>query len=394
MKSLALFVVLLVAVNAGPSWSELPPFIEFVKPDTTGKRLNIGANPVYPAGYPADSLKAHAGDGWHVCAFGDPSDEVEFVIWIECLDADSNRVSGWIDEFEPIVVSVPPELQVSPDTTIYRIHYVQKCGNPVLNGAVALPNWMPSPMVIPPDSLSTPPAHPPPDLVEEVLILPKVDSDGGRSFPIDGWFGAAGSKSLESKAWYAFQGLYVDFPRSSRWTVKTAAASSQANYWKNGGQTVHRGMSGDLSRLQIGMGYQISKDAKTHALIGWQYDHKNDNWQPGLVYEAWLGVPILGFWNEENATYQSKTYAFWFRSRHLYPIAGSGDRVWYLGAEGVYNSFHQDGERWYTTRYHGLVKYDFLGIADLPATFVFGVGRGSDHEAWGLIMELGHRLWF
>ncbi|MFH0853447.1 MAG: hypothetical protein V1853_03505 [bacterium] len=379
MKSLALLVVLLIAC-AGSSMAQLPQ-IQYIDSDSTAKRLNIGADPVMSAGFPADSL----GDSLAVYSF-------DFEIWIKCLDAHGRQVEGFVDKFEPLVVTIPP-VQVTSDTLMYLIRFVQRCGNPVLGSAADVWIGSPQPMPVPPLIVDTKP----PTILSDTLPPPPEPppkKGGGWSIPMDGWIGIAGSKSLESRARYAFEGLYIDFPLSSRWTLKTALASSQANFWRNGGRIVHRGLSGDMSRWQVGLSYHLYKDAKARILAGRQYDHKNNHWQSGLVYEGWLGLPIWKIWNEENATYQSTTYAFWFRSRHMYPIAGSGDRIWYLGGEGVYNSFHENGEHWYTTRFHGLVKYDFPGIAKLPATLVLGIGRGGDNEAWGIIAELGHRLWF
>ncbi len=350
-----------------------------------GKRINIGANPVLATGYPEDSLAVHP--DYEVRAF-------DFPIAIRCADKNGKIVEGYVDKFEPLVVSVRED---NATETVYAIHFVQRCGNPVYGRWVLVPKPLtPSPPgpEPPPAKVETPPPAPPPP-GEPVVVTKK-----GRGIPWDAWFGVASSKSLESRAMDSYQGLYIDvypIPVES-FALKFAGATSQSNFDKfRGGVTHHRAYAGNMSRLQTGLAYRPWDSVHVIGLIGVQYDHKQDAWQPGPLLEGFVAYPLGPLWNEENATYQTGTEAFWFRTRHRVSVLTRGQSVWSIGGEFMRNSYQDNPTgryyHYYTTRAHGFVHLDSRWLDGRQFTALAGIGRGSDSEHWGIIIEAGTRLW-
>ena len=383
MNARTLFLVgLLVPILwlAGPARAEPIQYRFVAAPadsDTTVKWLNIGADPVRPTGFPADSLKA----GWQFTAF-------DFPIWVRCIDAHHRTIDGWVKAFEPFVASVEDTTETE---IIYRLHLIQRCGNPVLEGLVGVPiEYVPLPVTIIPPPPVTPTLEPAPTPAQPE----PAPSKGGFRLPLDGWLGLAAAKSLESDALYGYEGVYIDAWVAKRVSLKFGLASSQANFTKNGGRLQVATLRGDMSRWQVGVAYEPWDAVKGHVLVGKQYDHKSDGWQPGWILEGWLGFPIWKIWNEENVSYQTNSFSLWYRSRHKYPVWQNGPRVWSVGVEGIYDSFRQPpfDDRFHTTRADGFVTYEWPLWRGLPAMVLFGIGRGSEHEAWYVTGEFGTRL--
>jgi hypothetical protein len=350
-----------------------------------GKRLNIGANPVFVFGYPADSLAAHAAQGWHVHAF-------DFPIAIRCADRDGKIVEGHVDPFEPLVVSV---LTDSPTETVFDIHVVQKCGNPVFNRWVSIAKSPPPPERDPPSpTVQSPTPEPQPTPTEPVVVT----REGGRDFVWDAWLGTAMSKSLESRAVDSFEGLYIDVPLTEGWTFKLAGATSQSNFEKyRAGVTHIRAYSGNMSRLQTGLCRRLWGEVRLQAMVGIQYDHKQQAWQPGPLLEGYATFPIGPIWNEEDVTYQTGTEALWFRTRHRIPVITYGSTTWSVGGEFMRNSFRDNPTgrfyHYYTERGHGFLHLESTWLNNRKFIALAGVGRGSKSEKWGLIFEAGTNLW-
>lgn len=398
MRTWYVVLALLALVSFGSARAqviEIP--IDYVATDSVianWPHLNIGGNPVYKSGYPADSLAVHAArDGWFKTTFN-------FPVGIYCLDKDGKIIKGRVEpgqtmkngaRADTLIVSILAE---TPEQTLYQIHVIQACGNPVLWSGVGVLKAPKPTGPLPPPTLTVPkPPAPPPIAETEPPIV--VEPEKHFRLPIDGWAGVAGSKSLESKAWSLFEGVYIDFPLIvDKLTFKFGAATSQANYEKLRGRTSYRGVGGDMSRWQVGLFYRPWDNIQVTGLIGQQYDHKAGDWQDGVQLEGVLGFPIGRWWNDEDVSYGTTTKALWFRTRHAYKLSGEGMHWWSIGGEFVYDSFMDNDGRFYTSRVHVFGKREFPGFWNREAVFIFGGGRGSKDEAWGLIAELGQRLWF
>jgi hypothetical protein len=352
-----------------------------------GKRLNIGANPVYPAGYPSDSLAAHASEGWHLHAF-------DFPIAIRCSDRDGKIVEGYVDKLEPLIVSV---LSDGPSETVYEIHVIQKCGNPVYGRwvSVAKPMAPSPPGPEPPKVLSPPPPPPvsaPPG--EEIIVTEK----GGWKFPFNVWAGSALSRSLENKASDAWLGVIGEVYPSTKLTYQVGVSRSWANFDRFGRHTSFRdAYAPSSSRLVSGFKYRPVDDINLTLRAGVEYDHQAHAWLRGPVFEGSLEYPTWRIWNTESFSYQTGTKGFFFRSRHMYALSVDGPNAWKVGGDWILKSFREEpfGEQFRTkaSRVNGLIQRDGSWIYDANYTIVAGVGRGRGKpEGWAWLVEAGTGL--